>query len=88
MPTVFESYSLINPMLLHSRFHLLTDNYLQMILLSYTTVRVKKKTKESKTCGPNLLVGFTSFKAAKPLLRDSFLVSNKFASCVTFFIYG
>ena len=46
MPTVFESYSLMNPMLLNSRFHLLIDNYLQMILLSYT-IRIKK-TKQTK----------------------------------------
>ena len=47
MPTVFESYSLMNPTLLHSIFHLLIDNYLQMILLSYTIVRIKK-TKQTK----------------------------------------
>ena len=70
MPTVFESGSLTKPMLSHSRFHVLLDNYLQMILLSYTTVRIKKKTKE--TFPPILLIGFTSFKAANPLLRDSF----------------
>ena len=58
-----------------------------MILLSYTTVRVKKQNKTNKTFGPNLLIRFTSVKAAKPLLRDSFLVSNRFASRVTFFIY-
>ena len=42
MPTVFDSDSLTKPMLSHLVFHVLLDNYLQMILLSYTTVKIKK----------------------------------------------
>ena len=51
MPTVFESYSLIKPTMLHSRFHVLLDNYLQMILLTYTSTRIKNPTKQAKRFG-------------------------------------